>query len=242
MHSAGLDAVRITERGHLRLEALAPQPHLVGGQAEPGNDLARRVHQRLQLRRGRAGRPHGGLVAEVVRRRALGVGPVRRRHEDVAVLHARMEDDLVAAQLRLQRGDHLGRRLRRRMSAGEVEHRAVVADGHEVAAIRHLVGPQLQPEGRRLDRRATGVVRRRVVADDRHVADVGPRAEARSGSPRPARPRRAASADSVGIDAASSGVRPPSASIGSSAQPSGTHTTYFTGRESAWRDRLSTTD
>src|SRR4051812_40443879 len=38
---------------------------------------------------------------------------------------------------------------------------------------------------------------------------------------------RAASRASVGIDAASSGVRPPSASIGSSAQPSGTHTTYF---------------
>src|SRR4051812_28125251 len=54
---------------------------------------------------------------------------------------------------------------------------------------------------------------------------------------RPTSPR-AASADSTGIDAASSGERPPSASMGSSAQPSGTHTTYFTRRESARHDRL----
>src|SRR2546421_3983333 len=38
---------------------------------------------------------------------------------------------------------------------------------------------------------------------------------------------RAASDASTGVDAASSGVRPPSSSIGSSAHPSGTHTTYF---------------
>src|SRR3954463_328803 len=45
----------------------------------------------------------------------------------------------------------------------------------------------------------------------------------------PARPTsaRAASASSVGVDAASSGVRPPSSATGSSAQPSGTQTTYF---------------
>src|SRR5215216_7967948 len=47
---------------------------------------------------------------------------------------------------------------------------------------------------------------------------------------RPTRPR-AASLASVGIDATSSGVRPPSPSNGSSAQPSGTHTTYFMGPE-----------
>ncbi len=34
---------------------------------------------------------------------------------------------------------------------------------------------------------------------------------------------------SVGMSATSSGVRPPSSSNGSSAQPSGTHTTYFIG-------------
>ena len=36
-----------------------------------------------------------------------------------------------------------------------------------------------------------------------------------------------------GIDATSSGVRPPSAATGSSAHPSGTHTTYFTLRSLA---------
>src|SRR4029450_12869918 len=45
---------------------------------------------------------------------------------------------------------------------------------------------------------------------------------------RPTSPRAARRA-SVGISAASSGVRPSSASRGSSAQPSGTQITYFTG-------------
>ena len=44
---------------------------------------------------------------------------------------------------------------------------------------------------------------------------------------RPTSPR-AASRASVGIDATSSGVRPPSRANGSSAQPSGTQITYFT--------------
>ena len=44
---------------------------------------------------------------------------------------------------------------------------------------------------------------------------------------RPTSPR-AASRARLGMAAASSGVRPPSASIGSSAQPSGTQITYFT--------------
>src|ERR671911_2880842 len=44
---------------------------------------------------------------------------------------------------------------------------------------------------------------------------------------RPTSPR-AASRSSVGVDATSSGVRPPSPAIGSSGQPSGTQITYFT--------------
>src|SRR5688500_2365480 len=46
---------------------------------------------------------------------------------------------------------------------------------------------------------------------------------------RPTSPR-AASASSTGVAAAWSGVRPSSWSTGSSAHPSGTHTTYFTRR------------
>ena len=46
---------------------------------------------------------------------------------------------------------------------------------------------------------------------------------ARPTSPRAARRAR------CGMRAASSGVRPPSSASGSSAQPSGTSTTYFTG-------------
>ena len=43
---------------------------------------------------------------------------------------------------------------------------------------------------------------------------------------RPTSPR-AASRARFGMDAASSGVRPPSSATGSSDAPSGTHTTYF---------------
>jgi len=134
---------------------------------------------REQLGSGWPSRPHRGLVAEIVRRRADGVGPIGGSNKDVAVLHAGMKHDVVAAQLRLQRGDHFRGGFRRRMTAGEVHHRAVMTDGHEVAPIRHLVGPQLQSEGRRFDRRTTGVVRRGVIADDRHVADIRPWRQAR---------------------------------------------------------------
>ena len=89
-----------------------------------------------------------------MRRRALRLGPLGRGDDDVAVLHARMERHAVAPELLVERGDHLGRVLRRRMAAGEVDHRAVVADRHEIAAVRDLVGTQPQSERGRLDRRA----------------------------------------------------------------------------------------
>ena len=164
-------------------------------------------------------------------RRAVGVGPVGRRHEDVAVLHAGVELDLAtgpAAELGVEGLDHLGGLLGGRMAAGEVDHRAVVADGGEVAAVGDLVGRQPEAERGRLDRRPAGVVLGGVVAEDRHVADVAARRQ--PGGITAARPTspRAASAASVGIDATSSGVRPSSAATGRSAHPSGTHTTYFT--------------
>ena len=119
------------EARHLRLEALAPQPHLVGRQAEPADDVAARVHHRSQLRRRRSGGPHDRLVGEVVGWRAVGVGPVGRGHEDVAVLHAGVELDLAAgaaAELGVERFDHGGRLFGGGVPAGEVDHRAVVAD------------------------------------------------------------------------------------------------------------------
>ena len=80
----------------------------------------------------------------------------------------------------------------------------------EVAAEGHLVGPQPQPEGGGLDRRPAGVEAGGVVAEDRHVADVAARRQARRDHRGAADLAPAASAGSVGIDATSSGVRPPS--------------------------------
>jgi hypothetical protein len=105
---------------------------------------------------------------------AVRVGPGGRGHHDVAVLDAGVELDL-AAELALKRVDHLGRGLGRRMPTGEVEHRAVVADRDEVAPVRDLIGRELEPERRGFDRRAPRVEPRRVVAEDRHVADVAAR-------------------------------------------------------------------
>ena len=79
----------------------------------------------------------------------------------------------------------------------------------EVAAVRDLVGAELDAHRRRLDRRAPGVELERVVPEDRHVADVAARAGGRSGitAARPTSPR-CARRPGAGIAAASSGVRP----------------------------------
>ena len=97
------------------------------------------------------GGPHRGLVGQVVRRRAVGVGPVGRCHQDVAVLHAGVELDVgtdARAELRVERLDDLGGLLGGGVTAGEVEHRAVVADRREVAAVGHPVGAELAGRGR----------------------------------------------------------------------------------------------
>ena len=74
-----------------------PQSHTwLACEAEVADDLPAGVHDRLELGGRRAGGPHRRLVGQVVRRRAVGVGPVRRRDEDVAVLHAGVELDVAA--------------------------------------------------------------------------------------------------------------------------------------------------
>jgi hypothetical protein len=93
----------------------------------------------------------------------------------VAVLHTRVELDLATgpgAQRGVERFDHHGRLVGRRVAPGEVEHRAVGPDVDQVAAEGDLVGPQTQTQRRRLDGRPAGVVAGRVVAEDRHVPHV----------------------------------------------------------------------
>ena len=79
-------------------------------------------------------------------------------HHDVAVLHAGVELDLAArapAEGGVERADDLGGLVGRRVPAGEVDHRAVAADGDQVAAVGDLVGPQLQTERSGLDGRVS---------------------------------------------------------------------------------------
>ena len=127
MTRAAWQPVCVGEARHLGLEPLTPEPHLVGLQAEVADDLAAGVHHRLQLGGGRARGPHGRLVGQVVGRRAVGVGPVGRRDEDVAVLDAGVELDVGARpppELGVEGLDDLGGLLGAGVAAGEVEHRA----------------------------------------------------------------------------------------------------------------------
>ena len=135
----------------------------------------------------------------------------------------------VAAELHVERLDDRRGILAGGVAAGEIDHRAVAVDGDEVAAVGDLIGAELEAQRRGLDRRAAGVEAGRVVAEDRHVADVAARAAGPAGITA-ARPTRAASAPASAASASTrprAGVRPPSESSGSSAHPSGTHTTYF---------------
>ena len=60
------------------------------------------------------------------------------------------------------------------MTGGEVDHRrrCGVVQRDQVATERDVVGAELDAHRRRFDRRAPGVEARRVVPEDRHVADV----------------------------------------------------------------------
>ncbi len=107
-------------------------------------------------------------------RDALGVGPVPGNHAEVAVLDARVEPHAVATtpELALERGHDRVALGVGRVAGREVHHRAVVADRDEIAAIRDLVGCELDAHRGRLDRRSARVELGRVEAQDRHVPDV----------------------------------------------------------------------
>ena len=126
--------------------------------------------------RGGTGREDRGATGEIVRRRALGVGPVLRHDAQVPVLDTGMEAHAVAAvaERGVERGDDRMALRVRRMAGREVDHRRrrVGRQRDEVAAVRDLVGRELDTHRGGLDRRAAGVVARRVEPEDRHVADV----------------------------------------------------------------------
>ncbi len=85
-----------------------------------------------------------------------------------------MECDLTT-EFAVERRHDLGRGVDVRVPTCEVDHRAVVVDGHEIGPVRDLVGCEAQAQRRGLDGGAAGVVLGRVVPEDRHVADVAAR-------------------------------------------------------------------
>ena len=187
---------------------------------------ARRVHQRAaaSARPGRSGSTAGLPV-----RSCGGVhsASAQSRGDDaeVAVLDAGMEAHAVAAvaERGVERGDDRVALLAREVAGGEVDHACRSSSRRdEVAAVRDLVGRELDAHRRGLDRRATGV----VPAGSKPRIAMLP-TSLPGGSPAgitAARPTSAARGERArrGMRAASSGVRPPSSASGTSAQPSGT--------------------
>jgi hypothetical protein len=140
------------------------------------HDGLRRFHDPEQLLGGRPDGEHRGLSGEVVRRDTLGVAELAWYHAQVAVLDAGIEANAVApaAECAVERLDDLAALLARRMTGGEVDHgRWVgVVELHQVAPVRDVVGPELDAHRGRFDGRPSCMEQGRVVAEDRHVADV----------------------------------------------------------------------
>ena len=139
---------------------------------------------------------HDRPAGEVVRRHALGVAEVARHDAQVPVLDAGVEAHAVApvAERGVERGDDQVALLAGDVAGGEVDHRVdrASSDGDEVAAVRDLVGREVDAHRRGLDRRATGVVLGGVVPEDREVADVAARRQALRDDLGRGRPRRCA--------------------------------------------------
>ena len=221
------------EARHLRLEALAPEPHLVGRQAEAADDVAAGVHDRLQLRRRGAGGPHRRLVGEVVGRRAVGLGPLGGRHQDVAVLHAGVELDLgpgarpsSASSARDaprppprwtggRRRSRPSCRRRRRSTGCSGRRRGRAAAAARGRRPRSAPGRCGSGPGRS---RGSTCCRRRCPA------------AARAGSPRPGRPRRAPRAGRAWAS-----TRPRAACCPSRAATGGRRTRPARTRRTSWR-------
>src|SRR5437016_12029454 len=141
-----------------------------------GDDRLRRVHERDELLGRGPDREHGRLPGEVVGRYALGIAEIPRNDAQMAVLHTGIEANTVtpAPELGVERRDDGRALLTRRMTGGEVDHRRRygVVQRDQVATECDVVGAELDAHRRRLDGSAPGMEARRVVPEDRHVADV----------------------------------------------------------------------
>jgi hypothetical protein len=97
--------------------------------------------------------------------------PAAAPDHEVAIGHAGVELELRASQSFLQPRHDPPRVVGRYVAGREVAHHPVV-DRHQVAAPGGVVGAQIDADVRRLERRAAGVDRRRVVPQHREVGDV----------------------------------------------------------------------
>ena len=121
---------------------------------------------------------------------ALGVAELSGHDAQMAVLDTGIEANTVAPvpELFVECRDDRCALLTRRVTGGEVDHhrRCGVVQRDQVAAERDVVGPEIDAHRCRLDRRTPGVEARRVVPENRHVADVAARRKPLGDHRRPA--------------------------------------------------------
>ena len=162
--------------------------------------------------------------------RALKLFPAVLPEEYVPVGDARMELEDRPGERIVQDINVWPCPLRGNTAPTVVRHKEAFAtflQGHQVAPERNIVRAEVQTHTRRLQRRPARVVSSGRIAHQGHVATSLPGAIP-SGIVRtcPTCPFRAKKSI-LGVRLTSSGVRPPSASRGSSAIPSPTTRTYF---------------
>ena len=169
--------------------ALAPEPDAEGGifarGASGGIDrmipeclegIAHHFQQQrrvLPLGEMAANRAAGDIV-----RRGLGAAGFRiAQHQTVAIAHTGIKFNLAAAEFFLHHGNELGGLPARNFPCAVIEHRLIlerglIRKGDEVAAVGHVVRPELYPQADRFKRGTPGIAAGRIDADRRQVRHI----------------------------------------------------------------------
>src|SRR4029078_4503394 len=181
------DAKALRERWKLRRFALTPEPDrsrlpLSGGFTFFVDRMIRQKrlrssHQFQQTIRTVTAREirRDLLIANIVRRRGNHLFFAAAPDQQMAVTHAGKKFDAIASQSPPEIADDGSGFFCRDMTAGEVFHVSFSAGaykGHEIAAERDIVGFERNTHTCGFQRRAAGMINRRVVTHNAHVTDV----------------------------------------------------------------------
>ena len=114
------------------------------------------------------------LPHHVVRRHRPNVLRTISHHHQVTIRHARVEAHPIRPEALLNQPDELPAFLRGDVTRAVIQNPTVL-HGDEIAPKRHLIVRQCDPHTGRLQRRASGEITIRVVAQNLQIGDVAPR-------------------------------------------------------------------